>query len=234
MPSVSMHRLFGRLYSAVNDVAVNGAGPQRLTAALLIGVLCGCDQMPREPPPKLTGTFSGTSEDGRPLSITLKQTENTVVGAGDWAGESFGLSALTSPQGPIVLTFAGGAAGRGYLALSLNGEAVTVRGFGAPVTLNRGGTPSAPASGGFAGTYEASGPRAVRLRLSQGEDLLAGTGYVNGRPVAVAGKVTEPNKARATVLFSDESRNGVYATLSDDGQTLSVRGLGGLIEMQRQ
>jgi len=234
MPLVSVPRLFSRLSSTMRAVSIHTPPTKRLTAALLIGVLCGCDQMSKESPPKLTGTFSGTSEDGRPLSVTLKQTKNTVVGAGDWAGESFGLSALTSPQGPFVLTFEGGSGGRGHLALSLNGEALTVRGFGAPVTLSRGGTPMAPASGGFAGTYSASGPRPVRLRLSQGEDLLAGTGYVNGRPVAVAGKIIEPDKARGTVLFSDESRNAVSATLSDDGGTLTVRGLGGLIEMQRQ
>jgi hypothetical protein len=74
----------------------------------------------------------------------------------------------------------------------------------------------------------------LQLDLNQSADLLAGTGFVSGKPVAVVGRVTGVNQARGLLLFSDGSQNGVKVSLSSDEQTLSLRGVGGVIEMGRK
>jgi hypothetical protein len=78
------------------------------------------------------------------------------------------------------------------------------------------------------------GPLPLRLTLAQEGDLMAGTGFVRDKPVAVTARVSGPNEARGSLLFSDSSQNAVTVTLSDDRRTLKVSGLGGVIEMERQ
>jgi hypothetical protein len=203
-------------------------------ALLLVIAVTGCDRTERLPPPQLSGTFTGATADGRALTISLAQDQNTVIGAGRLADQLFSLSAITAPQGPAVIIAAGGAQSSGSIALAPAGDSVTLYGLGEPVELARGGTPLPVTAGAFAGRYKARHPQRIWLQLEQSGELLAGTGFLWGRPVAVAGWVTGPREARGSLLLSDQSRNGVRVTLSADLSTLSVSGLGGTIQMQRQ
>ncbi len=201
---------------------------------VIVAVLAGCDRLERAPAPRLGGTFSGVASDGRAVKISLAQKENAVVGQGKLGASAFGLSAITGPHGPVVINPEDGTSVVGSLTLSPSGKSLTLTGLGMPITLNRGGTPLPVAAGAFAGRYAAPESSALWLDLRQSGELLAGTGFVSGKPVAVVGRVTETNEARGSILFSDQSQTGVRVSLSDDEQTLSVRGLGGIMEMRRK
>jgi hypothetical protein len=201
---------------------------------MILGLTVGCTPMLRKKPPTLSGTFSGSTPDGRPIRVSLHQDENAMTGRGLIGDRGFILSGLASLHGPMILTFEDGSTGPAYLMLSANGDEATIQGLGTPTTVKRGGEPLRAASGPFAGRYGASGPPSLLLTLTQGGDLLAGTGFVEGQPVAVVGKVNEPNRAAGTLLFSDGSQNRVKVVRSSDGQTLTIQGLGGPIEMWRK
>ena len=205
-----------------------------VVGVLLAAVFVGCERPERAPAPRLDGTFSGATSDGRAVTISLAQEENTVIGQGKLGDKVVGLSAITAPHGPLVIIAEDGTSITGSITLSPSGKNVTLTGLGEPITLNRGGTPLPVTAGAFAGRYATPGSDGLRLDLEQSGDLLAGTGFVEGKPVAVAGRITAANEARGSLLFSDQSRSGVRAVLSDDGQTLSMRGLGGTLEMRRQ
>jgi hypothetical protein len=206
----------------------------RIVILITIVLIIGCTPMIRQEPPKLSGTFSGNTPDGRPIKVTLIQEENTVTGRGLIGEKIFSLSAITSYHGPMVLSFEDGTVVPAYITLSPDGTLATIRGLGIPLTVNRGGEPLRDLSGPFAGHYSTTGPPPLWLTLTQGGDLLAGTGFIDGKPVAVVGKVTGPNRAAGTILFSDESQNRVKVNLSGDGRILTIEGLGGIIEMRRE
>jgi hypothetical protein len=74
----------------------------------------------------------------------------------------------------------------------------------------------------------------VWITLNQWGDLLAGTGFDQGKPVAVVGRIIEPLNAMGTLLFSDESLMRIRATLSEDKGTLTIKGLGAPFHMKRR
>ena len=209
--------------------------PGLVAGVLFVAILVGCESPEqRVPAPRLDGTFSGTTSDGRAVTISLVQEENTVTGQGKVGDKVVGLSAITAPHGPLMIIAKDGTPIAGSISLSVSGKDVTLTGLDESITLNRGSTPLPVTPGAFAGRYATPGSDGLRLDLEQSGDLLAGTGFVEGKPVAVAGRITATNEARGSLLFSDGSRSGVRAVLSDDGKTLSVRGLGGTLEMRRQ
>lgn len=201
---------------------------------LLALLLAACSPPVRPAAPVLTGTFSGLTADGRPIRITFEQRASTVTGHGVLAAEAFELSALTSPQGPLILAFESGGAVRGDITLASDGKTATIHGLGAPVTLQRGGEPVPVADGPFAGLYAAGRPVAVWLEVRQTGDLLAGTGSLQGRAVAIVARISGPREARGSALFSDGSRAGLVLMLSNDGRQLRASGAGGIVEMRRR
>jgi len=217
--------------------AVAGRFMQRLGVVLFpvlsVSIVVACAPLGRPASPTLSGTFQGTSADGQPMTVTFRQKSNTVTGQGSVGAHSFSLSALAAWHGPMVLAYPDGAIKPAKVTLSPDGTTVTIHEPGKKVILRRGGTPLDVVPGPFAGRYSVVTPN-VRLTLSQGGELLAGTGFLAGRPVAVVGRVTGPKRARGTLLFADESRNGVKASLSDDRQTLTVTGLGAPLHLIRE
>lgn len=206
----------------------------RIVVLITIVLIIGCTPIIKQEPPTISGTFSGTSHDGRPVTVTLLHEENTVTGRGSIGERIFTLSGLTSYYGPMILTFEDGTTTSASIMLSPDGNTATIRGLGIPLTVNRGGEPLRALSGPFAGHYSTTGPPPLWLTLTQGGDLLAGTGFIDGKPVAVVGKVTGPNRAAGTILFSDESQNRVKVNLSGDGRVLTIEGLGGPFEITRE
>lgn len=205
-----------------------------IVAVFFVAGVAGCARFERAPAPGFGGTFSGITNGGQAVSVSLAQEENTVIGQGKQGGRAFGLSAITGSHGPAVLMPEDGAPLAGTITLSPSGKQMILTGLGDSVTLTRGGTTLPVTKGVFAGRYATRGASNLWLDLKQSGDLLAGTGFVSGKPVAIVGRVVEVNEARGSILFSDRSQNGVRAFLSSDEQTLSLRGLGGTIEMRRQ
>lgn len=226
------------LLPAQNEVPIRGEKKTPLgmetIIMLAIGLLFGCTPMIRQGPPTLSGTFRGNAQDGSPVTITFEQEENTIAGRGRTGERVFSLSGLTSWHGPILLNYEDGNLKPAHVMLSPDGETVTLGGLGPPIALSHGGEPLRAATGPFAGHYSAQGPPPLWLNLAQGGNLLAGTGFVDGKPIAVVGKETTPNHASGTLLFSDESQQRVRVSLSGDGRTLTIEGLGGPIEMKRE
>lgn len=201
---------------------------------LIYLIFSACASLALPVSPVLTGTFSGLTADGRAIRITFEQRAGTVIGRGVLAADAFEISALTAPQGPLILVFERGGVTRGEIALAPDGKTATIHGLGAPVTLRRGGEPISLAEGPFAGLYAAGMPAVVWLELQQTGELLAGTGYLQGRAVAVVAKISGPGEARGSALFSDGSRAGLVLMLSADGRQLRASAAAGIVEMERR
>lgn len=197
-------------------------------------ILSGCTPVIRPETPNLSGTFRGNTHDRQPATFTLIQKDNTLTGNGSIGGRLCSLSGITSHHGPVIMTFEDGKTVPATVTLSPDTDTAAIQGLDKPLLVSRGGEPVRAASGPFAGNFKAPGPPQIALTLNQGGKLLAGTGFIDGKPVAVVGKVTGANQAAGAVLFSDESRNAVKATLSGDGRVLTIRGLGGPIELRRE
>jgi len=205
-----------------------------LSGLILITLFLGCATLEKKPPPTMTGSFNGNAADGRPVSAKFVQDENAVVGTGSLNGRRFALSSIASWHGPAVLVYEDGSRTEVEVILSPDGRTMTIRGLGDKLELARTGYTADLPTGPFAGVFADSGDPSIWLNLSQAGELLAGTGYVDGKPVAVTGSASSPEEARGVLLFSDGSKMGVSATLSGDGGTLTIKGLGRPIEMKRR
>ena len=201
---------------------------------LVLIFILGCATLEKNPPPTMTGSFSGNASDGRSINANFIQDESALTGTGSFDGRRFAISSVASWYGPAVLIFEDGSRTEVQIFLSPDGRLVTVRGLGESMKMTRTGDSAPLSSGPFAGVFSEAGEPSIWLNLSQAGDLLAGTGYVNGRAVAVTGKTTSPTQANGVLLFSDGSRMGVRAVLSGDGDMLTVEGLGGPIDMKRR
>jgi len=193
-----------------------------------------CPQADKQQTPSLSNTFRGTTSTGQPVRLTLNLKGNTLTGNGLIGDRVCSLSGITAYHGPIIITFEDGSVTPATVALSPDGETATIQGLKQPLIVSRGGEPVNVSAGPFAGKYRASGKPPLTLTLIQSGKLLSGTGFVGGKPVAVAGKITGSNQVSGFILFSDESRNALKATLSGDGRVLTVRGLGNPIEMKKE
>ena len=200
---------------------------------LTIGALIGCAApIQRREAPVLSGNFEGVTRDGRPIRISLFQDRDVLSGIGHAADRAFILSGFTTFYGPIIVKWVDGRVDQGQVFLAVNGEAVTIHGIGETVTLSRGGPSLAISGGVFAGGFTAPS-RGLWMKLHQDGDMLTGSGFDRGRPVALVGRLTAPLKAEGTLMFGDESRMSVRAELSADHQKLIIHGLGLPIEMMR-
>lgn len=212
--------------------------PLRITITLagliLVMLFLGCATLEKKPPPTMTGSFNGNASDGRPVSAKFIQDENAVVGTGSLNGRRFALSSVASWHGPAVLVFEDGSRTEVEIIMSPDGRMMTIRGLGESLKLARTAYAADLPTGPFAGVFADSGDPSIWLNLSQAGELLAGTGYVDGKAVAVTGSASSPGEARGVLLFSDGSKMGVSASLSGDGGTLTIKGLGRPIEMKRR
>jgi len=201
-----------------------------LAVGVLLGLTSGCAR--KEPPPTLSGTFRETSVGGGTTVVTFSQEGNAIVGGGIIGGRRFAASGLATWSGSLVFTFEDGAIASRRVTLSPDGASIL--GLGTHLTLERGGEPMRLTPGTFSGKFRSPGPPALSLTLTQGGELLSGIGYVDGKPLAVVGRVTGPGSVVGSILYSDESRSSVRATLSSNGRTLTVGGLGAPIELTRE
>jgi len=200
----------------------------------ILFLLPGCTPAVKKVSPSFSGTFHGNSSGGSPVAITLSQKPDSIIGYGKIEGRSFGLSALPSWHAPMAITFEDGSIVQGHITLSSDGNAATVRLPKEELKLQRGGTPVSAPSGPFAGRYAIEEPFHIWVSIAQAGNLIGGTGYFKGKSIAVVGLVTGDGEAKGTMLFHDESRSSVNVKLSDDGQLMTVFGLGNPVQMRRQ
>jgi hypothetical protein len=205
-----------------------------ITLCLCLVLAAGCNAFVEPEPPSLSGTFRGTTADGRAVQVTLTQKKNSLTGVGRLADQSFSFAGLPSWQGPLVVNFEEGQNARGSFTLSPDGKTLAILGMGPTFTLTRGGEPESVTAGPFAGHFGVDSPRPLWVKLTQADNLLAGTGFDDGKPVAFVGKVMEPRKARGTLLFPDKSQVRVTLKLSDNREVLTVSGLGGSLNLLKQ
>jgi hypothetical protein len=207
---------------------------QGMICAVTLLFLGGCAHLARQPAPALTGSYAGETTDGTRVTIALQQDQNAVTGHGTVGSDRISISALTSWAGPVAIAFPDGRVAHGHLALSPLGEKATLEVPGLELELARSAGVPLTATGPFSGSYQREAETAAWVRLVQNGDLIAGTGYLDGKPIAVAGKVIGPNQARGTLLFSDESRTTVTAVLSEGDRVLTVDGAGRPIKLRRR
>lgn len=204
-----------------------------LVALLVVGCATGVRRVSVSPP---GNTFRGNTGAGLPLVVTLEPDDEGVRGFGSLNGRDFAVSGPMGWHGPAVLTFADGDSRPVYLTLAPNRASLEIEGLGAPLVLSTGGGGRAAGGGDFSGGYRSvrSSLSTVSLVLEQRGELLAGSGFVDGRPVAVVGRTTGPGEAEGTVVFADGSRGRLRATRSADGRKLTVEGLGGTVQLKRR
>jgi hypothetical protein len=224
-----------------NSMQASGTICQALTSLTFLIILCfclflvaGCNPFVEQKSPSLSGTFRGTTADGRTVTVTLTQKKNSLTGAGRLGDRAFSFAGLPSWHGPLVVNFEEGPSARGSFKLSPDGQTMEIHGMGPTFTLTRGGEPVSVTPGPFVGRFGVASPRPLWVNLTQADTLLAGTGFDDGQPVAFVGKVTEPLEAMGTLLFPDQSRMNVTLTLSENREVLTVQGLGGSLDLLRQ
>jgi hypothetical protein len=210
--------------------------PFNVFISLCLGLViaAGCNSFVDPGPPSLSGTFRGTTADGRAVQVTLTQKKNSLTGMGRFADKTFSFAGLPSWQGPLVVNYEEGQSARGSFTLSADGKTLAILGMGPTFTLTRGGEPESVTAGPFAGHFGVDSPRPLWVKLTQADTLLAGTGFDDGKPVAFVGKVMEPRKARGTLLFPDQSQVRVTLRLSENQEVLTVSGLGGSLNLMKQ
>lgn len=177
---------------------------------------------PTVEPPRLYGTFHGTSAAGEPLVVTFAEEDEAFRGTGTLGGRPVALAGPVVWLGVGSLLRADGSRRQVELRLSADGERLElVEGVVAPAVLERGGAPPDapppnPSPAAFPGSYRAGRGTATlaRVRLIQSGSLIAGSGAILGEPVGVGGRALSPSRAEGTVIFPDGSEVPFSAELS--------------------
>ncbi len=204
---------------------------------LLVIGLIGCAPSLSVQRQTLVGPFSGATAAGEAVVVSFVEEAEAFRGEGSIGGAPIMVAGAVSWRGVGSLVHADGSAELVEVSLSADGERVILERQGQePLTLERGGTPPAGASGPFAGRYLAQVERAslAEVTLMQRGELLAGFGVVAGDPVGVSGRATGPGTASGVVTFSDGSQVRFQAELAADGGSLTVRGFGEPLTLRRR
>ncbi len=196
----------------------------------------GCVSTHEVTPQSVSGTFSGVTADGRQLVLTLQQADVGFSGHGTIDGDAFVVSGSQAWTGVGSITYADGSFSQVTLVLSGDSNTLSLEPVGqSPLTLSRGGAQIAPVAGPFSGRYTASGeglPLAA-VTVVQNGGLITGVGRILGQAAGITGATTGANTARGVITFVDESRASFDAELSADGQTMTIRGLGAPLVLQK-
>ena len=200
-------------------------------------LITGCVRTHEVTGPDAAGTFSGSTDDGRALVLTLERTDVGFSGRGTLDGKSFVLSGAQTWTGVGAVAYGDGSIGLVSLGLSPDGSTLNYQLSGqGPTALARGGTPVAPqVPGPFSGRFAAAEgelPLAV-ITVKQSNALITGVGRILGQAAGITGRVTAARRAAGVITFTDESQASFEAELSSDGQSLTILGLGAPLVLER-
>ncbi len=184
----------------------------------------------------VSGTYTGVTGAGDPITLTLEQEDQAFKGQGTIAGKPVVISGVLAWEAVGSLTHPDASSFSVRLGLSSDGETLAIKTLGQPdVILNRGGTPVVQPSGPFSGKYRSAGPAVslASMTILQSGSLIAGFAQIFDQTVAVTGKVTNINKVAGRLTFLDESQSSFHAELSTDKKTITIFGMGNPIVFER-
>jgi hypothetical protein len=196
--------------------------------------LAGCGSPAGSSLPVASGTYQGSTEDGRPLRLTLSQDGLAVAGHGELDGRPVAVAGSVAWSAVADVTDAEGRREQVRLTLLGDGRGLSIASGDRRFDLARGEPDGPPLTGPFTGRYEARAGAGViaELTLSQRSSLLSGTAVVFARPAGVSGRVTGADTASAVVTFGDASQLPFDVRRESDG-ALTVLGLGEPVVLER-
>lgn len=184
----------------------------------------------------LTGTFSGQTSQGDPITLTMVQEEKGFRGNGNINGSPVAISGVLTWQAIGSLTHVDGSSSLVRVSLSSDSNDLVIKTVGQPdIDLIRGGTPVSGPAGTFSGKYRTVGPdeQLARATIVQTGSLISGVAQFFDQISGISGKVVEPNKISGMLTFLDESRVQFHAELSADEQSITITGMGNPIVLER-
>jgi hypothetical protein len=205
---------------------------------LAIGLMVsGCARGFKVAPQTVTGTYQGVTGDGEAITVTMEEQGQAFRGHGIVDGEPVVLAGALSWNAVGSLTTSKGSSSIVSLNLSANNEKLTIQQKGQPAMgLVRGGTPIILSPGPFSGSYQAvqQGARLAEATIVQNGTLITGVGVILGDPAGITGKITAPRTAEGVLTFLDKSRLRFEIEQSEDGRTVTVRGLGTPVNLRKR
>ncbi len=183
-----------------------------------------------------TGIYSGVSNNGDSIVLTLEQGEYGFRGQGTINGKPLVISGINTWGANGTITYSDGSSSLVSLGLTPGSEDLTIESHGQPkITLKGGGTPVVQPSGPFTGTYRTVGSESnlATATIVQTGSLFSGNAEIFDQATAVTGRVTAPNKAVGIITYRDRSQESFRAELSADGKTVTLSGMGRPIVLEK-
>lgn len=202
----------------------------------LAWLIAGCALTPASNPPSPQGTFTGVTGNGSPIVLTVADDNGGFIGRGTIDGRPFVISGAPLWRGVGTLMRADGSFTTVAADLSADRDTLTLSIPEQPMLeLERGGDAVPQAPGRFTGRYQSADPDSFifSAALMQTDQLVVGVVQGYGDPVAVTARVSDENAFRGVVTFADGSGVGITAELSEDGDSLTIEGLGRPLQFQR-
>jgi hypothetical protein len=213
----------------------------KISALLLIFhiglMVSGCAHEPKVAPQSVTGTYQGATGDGKAITVTLEEYGQAFKGHGTVDAEPVVLAGAISWNAVGSFTDSKGSTSIVSLNLSPDNEKLTIQPMGQPaMVLARGGAPIINQPGPFSGSYQAvrQGARLAQATIVQNGPLITGVGVMLGDPAGITGQITAPRTAEGVLTFLDKSRLRFEIEQSEDGRSVTVRGLGAPMNLRKR
>jgi hypothetical protein len=204
----------------------------RIACAGSLLLIAGCSSVVEMDPVASTARFTGHTDKGESVHVTLTLRDDSAVGRGELNGKPFVLSAVRCWQGKGTLGFVDGTTSPVTIELAQDQNGLLLTSQNGEGQLTRSGDAEAEWGKELSGEFASDSEIPLRVNLLQMNDMIVGTGYHAGQPVAVNG-TRKDKQVIATLAFADESLRRVSADVANDGNTLVVSGLGASIELRR-
>lgn len=211
------------------------------TNAVFVGILAmliclACTESSEPETQRLKGTYSGQTPDGDSIVLTVEQNDQGFRRNGIINGSPVVISGILTWEAVASLTHADGSSSLVRNFLSSDSHALIIKRAGQPdVDLMLGGTSIAGPPGPFSGKYRTVSPNnsLASAAIVQTGSLISGITQFFNQNTALSGQVTDPNKAKGTLMYLDESRVQFNAELSADQQSTTITGMGDPVLLER-
>jgi hypothetical protein len=199
-------------------------------------VSAGCTPTIEGTSQDVSGTYSGSTANGKSVVLTLVQRDYGFSGHGVIAGTPVAISGVPTWRGTGTVTSPDGTVSSVTLSLSADNAALVLEPEGGnPLTLERGGASVSAAPGPFSGHYRSPpGDVAVaNVTVVQDGTLISGVGSVLGQTGGISGIASAADRAEGTITFADGSRASFAARLAADRRSIMIQGLGDPVSLVR-
>ena len=207
-----------------------------IASVILIPLVLACAPKREIQTQNASGTYTGELESGQSVAVTLKQVKHGIKGQGTLNGKPFVISGVKVWSATGTITNSDGSSTLVRMYLEPGSENLVIENLGdTESVLGRGGTPVNLPLGPFSGKYRVKGEGSdfASAKISQAGPLIFGTAVIFDQFTSVTGSVVEPNKARGTITYMDESQVYFEAELSADGQNITFSGMGEPIILEK-